>query len=135
LNFLQSALPADTEIKVCYKHPQLKYPGSNLLMELDVYVPSMSLALEYQGVQHYYKHYLWRFEEQVMRDKEKREACKNAEIHLIEIPYWWDKSSSSLMATLKERCPHLPINGSNDGIPIPTDNPTNFTYNSISRRQ
>jgi hypothetical protein len=30
-------------------------------------------------------------EEIPVRDKQKREACKNQGITLIEIPYWWDQ--------------------------------------------
>ena len=36
-----------------YKHPQLIYEPSNKSMELDIYIPSLNLAFEYQGKHHY----------------------------------------------------------------------------------
>lgn len=68
-------------------------------------MPAKSLALEYQGEQHFRDHYIYgSVIEQQKRDKEKREACSQVEfqinpsknikenISLIEIPYWWDRT-------------------------------------------
>ena len=56
-------------------------------MELDVYLPQKLLAFEYQGQQHYFDVYsmgnLWIQKE---RDKEKKKACTEKGITLIEIP-------------------------------------------------
>ena len=69
---------------------------------MDIFIPSKQLAFEYQGEQHYYDIYalgnLW---SQKSKDEEKRIACKDKGITLIEIPYWWDKEKSSLMATIQ----------------------------------
>ena len=63
-------------------------------LELDGYNPSLKLAFEYNGEQHYnYKpffhregvHNLW---EQQERDMLKRYLCKKNNIRLIVIPYW-----------------------------------------------
>jgi hypothetical protein len=61
-------------------------------MELDVYLPSLSLAFEYQGIQHYEDKFYFgtASREYSQRDKEKRAACKEIGITLIEVPYWWD---------------------------------------------
>lgn len=41
----------------------------------------------------------------VQRDMEKKTACSDAGITLIEIPYWWDETISSLAATIQKfRC-------------------------------
>jgi hypothetical protein len=61
-------------------------------MQLDIYIPSKSIAFEYQGIQHYEDVYyfgssLRMYEE---RDAEKKKACEEAKISLIEVPYWWN---------------------------------------------
>ena len=61
---------------------------------------------------------LWH--QQRERDEEKRKACKENEITLIEVPYWWNKETSSLAATIqKERNDLIPYS-MNEGQPIPT---------------
>jgi hypothetical protein len=105
---LKTLLPKDTEIRTSYRHPNLKFSNTNVTMELDIYVPSLNLALEYQGEQHYINHYLWRSID-IQREKDimKRRACKMADITLIEIPFWWDRSVASLKATLNQYFPHV----------------------------
>ena len=41
-----------------YKHSELLYPGSKQKMELDIFVPKLNLALEYQGEHHYLDHFV-----------------------------------------------------------------------------
>src|SRR5688500_13406879 len=90
------------EVKMDYYLKNLKYSRTNSPMQLDVYIPSLSLAFEYQGEQHYGTHYLYGSSDIVhKRDEEKMEKCKNAGITLIHIPYWWDKEKSSLVATIR----------------------------------
>lgn len=70
-------------------------------LELDGYSRQLNIAFEYQGKQHYEfieffhrnKHAL---ESQIQRDKAKREACKKADIKLIEIPYTFDTDESKV---------------------------------------
>jgi hypothetical protein len=45
---LQQLFP-HTEIRSNFKHPDLCFKSTNASMELDVFLPSMSLAIEYQG--------------------------------------------------------------------------------------
>ena len=57
----------------------------------DFFLPDFSIAIEYQGEQHYHPLQCFGGEEkfiaQQKRDEEKREFCKNNNYKLIEIPY------------------------------------------------
>lgn len=77
-------------------------------MELDVYIPELHLAIEYQGEQHYKTLYFSGDQsQQRKRDEEKWNACKKAGITLVEVPYWWDCSIASLAATISNARPEL----------------------------
>lgn len=61
-------------------------------LELDCFEPSLNLALEYQGQQHYkYIPYFHRnkeaFRNQQYRDELKRRICRDNRINLIEVPH------------------------------------------------
>ena len=69
----------------------LRNPKTGRCLELDGYNARLNLAFEYQGVQH--RKYTPKFhsspeafEEQVYRDRIKKEILRNLEIDLIEIP-------------------------------------------------
>lgn len=77
-------------------------------VELDVFVPSHSLAFEYQGEQHYHETPAFSSLEAVRhRDEEKRRLCRAEGIRLVEVPYWWDFSLPSLAATVHTQYPSL----------------------------
>jgi hypothetical protein len=90
-------------------------------MQLDIYLPKENLALEYQGQHHYSEinHFgsQWRFAE---RDLQKKKACENVGITLIEIPYWWNFKKESLLATIHSKRPELVAQPY--GLPIPSFN-------------
>jgi hypothetical protein len=86
-----------------YKHPHL-HP-----LELDIFIPSLHLAIEYQGEQHFdeipavYSSVLAK----QSFDEEKIRLCGKYHIHLLCIPYWWDYSSSScLQLAIKDLLSH-----------------------------
>jgi hypothetical protein len=84
-----------------YKHPLLKYSSSNTSIELDIFLPEISLALEYHGTQHFQHNSLFgECDERILRDQQRRKFCKESGITLIEVPYWWDKSKDSLAHTI-----------------------------------
>eukprot|EP01125_Pyxidicula_operculata_P006278 TRINITY_DN2178_c3_g1_i2.p1 TRINITY_DN2178_c3_g1~~TRINITY_DN2178_c3_g1_i2.p1 ORF type:complete len:498 (+),score=111.05 TRINITY_DN2178_c3_g1_i2:408-1901(+) len=99
---LYPTLNGDDDILEDYKHPLLRYSGSSRPMELDIYIPSLNIAFEYHGHQHYNTSTV--FDDVEVRskmDEEKRIACQQSNIKLIEIPYWWDGNLSSLKQYLE----------------------------------
>eukprot|EP01118_Nematostelium_gracile_P004886 TRINITY_DN15820_c0_g1_i1.p1 TRINITY_DN15820_c0_g1~~TRINITY_DN15820_c0_g1_i1.p1 ORF type:complete len:269 (+),score=66.23 TRINITY_DN15820_c0_g1_i1:109-807(+) len=72
-------------------------------LELDVYLPEQRLAFEYQGIHHFQEVFSsgsnWKQKE---RDDSKKSLCQSMNINLIEIPYWWDGTEPSLIATINQ---------------------------------
>ena len=96
------------EILEDYRHPQIQFSGTNQLGELDVYIPELQLAFEYNGEHHYrdipafgpvelYKR----------RDEEKMQICKDLRITLVTVPYWWDETTDSLLTLIINENPKL----------------------------
>ena len=87
-----------------------KKTGGN--MPFDVAIPKLNLFFEYQGKQHYdmisFFGGIRGFFERKERDREKRLACKENGIILIEIPYTWDGTEKYLRNSIREA-----------GVPIP----------------
>ena len=80
-----------------YHHPLLHFK-SNSLAELDLFFPSLNIAFEYQGEQHYDDLISGGFsphENYLSRDIEKVNLCSQY-LKLVIIPYWWNQSLSSL---------------------------------------
>jgi hypothetical protein len=105
-----------------FKHPDLLFENNNKgRMELDIFIPKLSLAVEFQGQQHFQPHYIFgSFATQQFKDNQKRAACSRAGITLIEIPYWWDKTKQSLAATIQQQRPDLGLQIDPLWMPIPT---------------
>lgn len=60
-----------------YKHPDLRYTSTRRKMELDIFIPALALAIEYQGQQHFSD--VGSFtpsSKRVEMDKEKQNACR-----------------------------------------------------------
>lgn len=79
----------DYEIQENIRPAWLTSPEGERL-ELDFYIPELSLAFEIQGDQHYkfvphFHRKMDDFANQVRRDQRKRELCIEHEIHLIEV--------------------------------------------------
>lgn len=124
-----------TEIIENYKDPKLDRT-SGTMIELDIYLPQEKLAFEYQGEQHFYDIYFlggkWG---QQQRDNEKRQACIENGITLIEIPYWWDFEKESLMATIYKQRSELFSTKPIDKQPIPNQPPNGFPKGKILNKQ
>ncbi len=80
------------------------------------------MAFEYQGEHHFRDiyHLGLPWHQQKQKDERKRKLCKENEITLIEIPYWWNKETSSLAATIIKERKDLILNSMIGGQIIPT---------------
>ena len=78
-------------------------------LELDIYIPSLNMALEFQGEQHFndIPSGFQNLESYQSNDKLKIELVDQVSIKLVLIPYWWDLSISTLMITLRAFLNHL----------------------------
>jgi len=84
--------------------------GKKRMMELDVFLPALNVAFEYQGEQHYHdltKAGFLPLELRKSLDMEKSSMCPKLGIKLISIPYWWDNKVNSLKATILKEHPEL----------------------------
>jgi len=90
------------EIYENFKHIQIKRKSGSFL-ELDIFLPQLNLALEYQGEQHFHEISSAGFGALVPQqiwDHEKIKLCLENRIKLIIIPYWWNNQTDSLIATI-----------------------------------
>jgi len=124
---LQKILPEGTEIIEDYQHPLLSWMGNPKAgnMQLDLWISSLNLGIEYQGEQHY--HDIPGFGPSGtlaiygIRDSLKKQLAIDNNIKYLTIPYWWDGTAASLEATLNLHFPD--IFPKKDGVPIPTTIP------------
>ena len=89
-----------------YFHPKLTQSNNKTLsFELDIFIPALQLAMEYQGEQHYDDipsgFGAGSMELTQSRDKVKEKLVSDLNIKIIYIPYWWDQSLSSLQSSLQ----------------------------------
>lgn len=91
-----------------FRHEELRFSNSGRCIELDIYIPSLNLALEYQGEYHFKTfYYIGEHKTVSERDSEKKELCKKAGLTIIEIPYWWNGRVESLAAELAKHRPDV----------------------------
>jgi hypothetical protein len=93
-----------------------------LLLILEIFLPNLSLAFEYQGQHHYFTNYFGSSSVNQRRDQSKRKFASQLGITLISIPFWWDKSSNSLASTIQYYRPDINIQAKNVP-PIPLEMP------------
>jgi len=95
---------------VCENYPKLKIirhyrPEFLNYLELDVYVPKLNIAFEYQGIQHFEPIDYWggekSLEEVQKRDKIKKELCAKNNIKLIYVYYYEELSIDLIKEKLK----------------------------------
>lgn len=70
-------------------------------MEFDLYFDDIQLAIEYQGLQHYYDTFIYGDNQKVTsRDEQKAFICGMRMLTLIEVPWWWSESVDELNTTI-----------------------------------
>lgn len=100
LQYMLESLFSDLEVN--FKHPRILREKTNNPIEYDFFIPSKSIAIEYQGEFHYSSVFKGRsLVSQQERDKEKKQKSIENKITLIEIPFWWDKSRDQLIVTIQ----------------------------------
>ncbi len=89
-----------------------------------IFVPDLSLAVEYNGSYHYINRpFLFADLQTVQkRDLRKQTICKANGITLLIVPYWWDNTIQSVAQSLHLARPDIPVNSSLlVGPPIPKE--------------
>jgi hypothetical protein len=95
------------------------------LLILKIFLPHLSLAIEYQGVQHYISNLFGSYAIRQRRDQAKLKFASQLGITLISIPFWWDKSSESLASTIQYYRPDIHLQ-EKVVPPIPTEMPAKY---------
>eukprot|EP01114_Cavostelium_apophysatum_P016152 TRINITY_DN4542_c0_g1_i6.p1 TRINITY_DN4542_c0_g1~~TRINITY_DN4542_c0_g1_i6.p1 ORF type:complete len:1067 (+),score=194.96 TRINITY_DN4542_c0_g1_i6:160-3360(+) len=92
--------------------------------ELDIYFPSEKLAIEFQGQVHYSQLFKQQSIFSVKQNDEfKQTACRNANVTLVIIPYWWNRTKQQLIAMIRQTRPDLFVNHHSEVKALPTPDP------------
>eukprot|EP01127_Copromyxa_protea_P021077 TRINITY_DN7155_c0_g1_i1.p1 TRINITY_DN7155_c0_g1~~TRINITY_DN7155_c0_g1_i1.p1 ORF type:complete len:593 (-),score=123.15 TRINITY_DN7155_c0_g1_i1:168-1946(-) len=92
----------DFEVVEEFTREDLKFSDSGATIVLDVFVPELNLAFEYQGIQHYKDTEIFgESTKYSSRDVVKKKVCSNVGITILEIPYWWTGDMSSIRTIVK----------------------------------
>jgi hypothetical protein len=114
----------------CSNLTNLMYPTLSL-KSIDFYkifLPELSLAFEYQGELHYNTTVIFGSAgRRHTTDELKKKLATDLGITLIQIPFWWDKSLPSILATLQHHRPDIQLDGSYSGSrPISLEMPEKY---------
>eukprot|EP00026_Physarum_polycephalum_P009957 Phypoly_transcript_10098.p1 GENE.Phypoly_transcript_10098~~Phypoly_transcript_10098.p1 ORF type:complete len:437 (+),score=59.46 Phypoly_transcript_10098:103-1311(+) len=107
---LEKNLPEGIAIHENYTFPDLAFSESSEKLTVDVFLPSLSLALDYQGEQHYDSNEF--FGDTVVRqntDTEKRSILERKGYTFVQVDSWWDRSYPSLASIIHKYRPDIPF--------------------------
>jgi hypothetical protein len=77
---------------------------------LKIFLPNLSLACEYQGETHYFSNHIFgRATDRQRADMMKQTFATRAGITLVVIPFWWNKSLSSIASTIQALRPDIEL--------------------------
>jgi hypothetical protein len=98
-----------------------------VLLTHEIFIPSLSLAFEYQGEGHYHSLSVYGSHSNRLKvDLKKQLAASASGITLIQIPFWWDQTPESLCETLRMARPDLPLQQNPHATCIPTTMPESY---------
>eukprot|EP01118_Nematostelium_gracile_P014723 TRINITY_DN5803_c0_g1_i1.p1 TRINITY_DN5803_c0_g1~~TRINITY_DN5803_c0_g1_i1.p1 ORF type:complete len:422 (-),score=70.29 TRINITY_DN5803_c0_g1_i1:16-1281(-) len=97
---VQQLFPS-SEIKENFWDPSICTKTGRTL-ELDIFLPKEKLALEYQGEGHFHEIYAdGDSSRKKTNDNRKRLSCQQVGITLVQVPYWWDQTLTTLSETIR----------------------------------
>eukprot|EP00026_Physarum_polycephalum_P002439 Phypoly_transcript_02445.p1 GENE.Phypoly_transcript_02445~~Phypoly_transcript_02445.p1 ORF type:complete len:904 (+),score=143.32 Phypoly_transcript_02445:44-2755(+) len=119
-------------IKEARKQVSIKHPLTGQYLEVDVWYPDLKLCFEYQDDHHYQPTWYQQKPLNIIleHDDIKRSLLLQRGETLIEVPCWWDGSSSSLRATIHFYRPELFPFQDQSGL-IPTNPSSNFFLEEV----
>jgi len=103
-NYIKDIFP-EQSVEYNYLHSSFQ-PKSNI--QLDIFIPSLSLAFEYNGEYHYKSIPMFSSHLLVQkRDERKKLICGDDGITLIVIPYSWDRTLETTASIILATRPDL----------------------------
>jgi len=95
------------EIQNNFWHPQITTDNGQKL-QLDIFIPSLQLAIEYNGNQHYSEVAIYKGTKGIQtRDVHKIGACKQAGITLVIVPYQCTVDIAALKSVIQQSRPDI----------------------------
>jgi len=80
-NFIQELFPHSTDLHFNFSHPEWRFSDTQLAMSFDIWIPSLKLAFEYNGQQHYDELEVYHDAGRMKRDQKNVKFVKRMEFH------------------------------------------------------
>lgn len=102
---IKSMIPETTKVFKNYRRA-IKNPDTNYWLELDIYIPSLNLAFEYNG--DYWHSKEFNNGESIKRDKLKKKLCEDKNITLISVKECdWLKDRNGILSDIQNTLNYL----------------------------
>ncbi len=107
-NIVKELIPNEEVIWEHRDSKRLRFRYStNAKFEIDIFIPSKKIGIEYQGEQHFRRSWKFnnspkKFKRLQERDIEKRKICKEEGITLLEVLYTWKGDKKSIVNILNK---------------------------------
>jgi len=103
-------LPIQCDVR---REIHIRYPNSGSCIEIDVWIPDITLAFELQDKHHYFPTWYTESKLEIYQEKDdvKASMMANRGFTLLAVPYWWtDKGEAGLIATIQKSREELIVN-------------------------